>query len=261
MSGSRSIAAARNRRAGTSNTIMTQQSNPQIQQNRPNTRIAQTQQNQPYNIQQQQPLSQYQNQMNQKQNVVPNASSQQKMISVSDAIWLICARLNKLETASPIYQNNNSLENILQSNDSVKLVDESIILSMIERLDNLENKPSQPVDTSLPIEIKSLKDKNLALVSNLTSVKNELKQTKSELSELKQMFFELKANLESMQFELLNNDQYMIEDTENIINDTAENNDPIINNENNDDVTINTPNFTVEDVINESEESHEIINQ
>jgi hypothetical protein len=120
MSSSRSIAAARNRRANDAPPT------PQPQQTRPITSI-----NSATSLKQQQP-------MNSKPPHPPSQTNTPfNKISVSDAIGLITLRLGKIEQYIIDTQNENK-EYELPAN--AKLVDNSVLISLLSRIETLETK-------------------------------------------------------------------------------------------------------------------------
>ena len=121
MSSSRSIAAARNRRASDAPPT------PQPQQTRPNTSINSANSLKP----QQQP----QQQQKKPPTPPPQSNIQFNKISVSDAIGLITIRLGRVEQYL-IDNHNNTESNELPVN--TRLVDNSVLLSVVERLEKLE---------------------------------------------------------------------------------------------------------------------------
>ena len=131
MSSSRSIAAARNRRANDAPPT------PQPQQTRPITSI-----NSATSLKQQQPTN----------SKPPHPPSQQPFnkISVSDAIGLITLRLGKIEQYI-IDTQNESKEYDLPAN--AKLVDNSVLLSLLSRIETLETK-LKDMNTSSNANIK-----------------------------------------------------------------------------------------------------------
>ncbi len=113
MSSSRAIAAARNKRAG---------------ETRPNTSIGSS------NVFSQQPRGQPQQQV-QKQ-VQPQVPGQKQKISVGDAIGLTTIRLCKVENFIKELKETG----VVDMPPNTQLVDNSILTSMINRLDALEKK-------------------------------------------------------------------------------------------------------------------------
>lgn len=191
MSSSRSIAAARNRRA-----IEQQQPNL-IQRSRPNTSIASQpafsqsqpnqQQQQQYQYQQQQ---QKRNNVNQNQNVKSSRNFQSgsapgsipvavNKISVSDAIGLITIRLGRVEQFMQSLDEqgllNNSLTGSGDGDGNKSFQNREMIDNLIERIYSLENKPAPA-----PAPIQVTQDNTL--VNNL---KNTIVDLEREMVVLK----------------------------------------------------------------------------
>ena len=175
MSGSRSIAAARSRRAGEQANI--------VSGGRPVTSIAsqsafvqQPYQQQPYqqvnrggkgNIMQQQ-------QMQQQSSPIPSNGLPFAKLSVSDAIGLITLRLGRVEqfmidteSEGGISSNNSNIN--LPENS--KIIDNSVLISIVNRLDSLEKKEQQLVTL----------DKVAQLQNELTNTKEILFKLNSQL--------------------------------------------------------------------------------
>jgi hypothetical protein len=195
MSGSRSIAAARSRRAGEQANI--------VSGGRPVTSIASQSAfaNQPYAQQQQQQnrggrgngIQQQQQQHFQQQQQPP--SQQQKpsnnlpftKLSISDAIGLITLRLGRVEQfmidteGEPNAGNssNNSLS------DNSKIIDSSLLTSIINRLDSLEKKEQQISSLDkLVLHLQTELNTSKETVLNLTSqVDAFIKDTTDKLTD------------------------------------------------------------------------------
>ena len=144
MSSSRSITAARNRRAGEAPIKMQTA-------NRPMTSIASG----PAMTQQQ---SQYQSQT---QQTKPNGLPFQKL-TISDAVGLITLRLGKVEQFLIDNQSNLSSTDIPTN---TKLIDNSLLQNIISRLDALEKAKSNNVLEELNVIKEQLKDVNSILLS------------------------------------------------------------------------------------------------
>jgi hypothetical protein len=144
MSSSRSITAARNRRAGEAPIKMQTA-------NRPMTSIASG----PAMTQQQ---SQYQSQTQQtKSNGLPF-----QKLTISDAVGLITLRLGKVEQFLIDNQSNLSSTDIPTN---TKLIDNSLLQNIISRLDALEKAKSNNVLEELNVIKEQLKDVNSILLS------------------------------------------------------------------------------------------------
>jgi hypothetical protein len=189
MSSSRSIAAARNRRA-----IEQQQPNL-IQRSRPNTSIAsqpafsQSQPNQQYQ-------QQYQQQKRNNANLKPSRNFQSgsapgsipvavNKISVSDAIGLITIRLGRVEQFMQSVDEQGFINSTLSgSGDGNKsLHNNEIMDNLIERIYSLENKPV-PVPIPLPTDnilVDNLKNTIIVLEREILSLKEILKNQMNKL--------------------------------------------------------------------------------
>ena len=146
MSSSRSITAARNRRAGEAPIKMQTA-------NRPMTSIASGPA-----MTQQQSQSQYQSQTQQtKSNGLPF-----QKLTISDAVGLITLRLGKVEQFLIDNQSNLSSTDIPTN---TKLIDNSLLQNIISRLDALEKAKSNNVLEELNVIKEQLKDVNSILLS------------------------------------------------------------------------------------------------
>ena len=205
MSSSRSIAAARSRRAG--------ESQPPVSGGRPVTSIAShsafvPQQNMPpqppNNVRVAKASMQQQQQ--QKQQMSQGASPFTKL-SISDAIGLVTLRLGRVEQFIIDFENGeieghhpNSGGSSIPENS--KIVDNSVLTTIVNRLDALEKKEgSTNVIASLEKELKDTKD----LLSHLL-FKFELftKETGEKFSDFDGAISEIEKGLEAHQFVELN---------------------------------------------------------
>ena len=177
MSGSRSIAAARSRRAGEQANI--------VSGGRPVTSIASQSAfaNQPYAQQQQQQnrggrgaQQQYQQQQQQQPQKPSNGLPFTKL-TVSDAIGLITLRLGRVEQFM-IDSEGERVEREESGNISLpensKIIDNSLLTSIINRLDSLEKKEQQITTLDklvlhLQTELNTSKETVLNLTSQLDS--------------------------------------------------------------------------------------------
>ena len=145
MSSSRSIAAARNRRASDAPPT------PQPQQTRPNTSINSASSLKPQQQQQKKPPP------------PPPPTSQSNAsfskISVSDAIGLITLRLGRVEQYIIDTQHETN-SNELPAN--TRLVDNSVLLSVVERLEKLEQyMQSRTIDLeTIDLRLSDLESRN-----------------------------------------------------------------------------------------------------
>ena len=194
MSSSRSIAAARNRRAG---------GDPQpVQRSRPNTSIASqaafSQQPQPQNRRVGQP--QQQQQQSQKQLVPVNK------ISISDAIGLITIRLGRVEQYMQQMQEDDSVSLPNNLSENTQLVDKEVLTTLTDRVYTLENKPL-PIDTIihnkyifLEIEVKEIKN---MLSQYLSKWDQFMSETQEKFMDVDAAFVELEKKMETSTSQLV----------------------------------------------------------
>jgi len=200
MSSSRSIAAARNRRAGDG-------ASSQPPQVRPNTSIGssavfsqQQQLQSSKNVRQssQPPLQRSQTQsggigqrtQSQQQQQQPLLPARPK-ISVSDAIGLTTLRLGKVEQFILDFMENGGMEAIGAGvggiPDNTKLIDSSVLTSIINRLDALEKKELAANDTIVLLE---------KTVAELTSkLDGHISCTNDKISDIDAAFSYLEAKI------------------------------------------------------------------
>jgi hypothetical protein len=254
MSSSRSIAAARQKRAGeqSSNTNnntgrpVTSISSSSVfsqQPQQPQQSRAQTQQgNVKYN---QSNSSQARQMSGQNQAQPPGAAIQNKVakISISDAIGLITLRLGKLEQFiqnsledGGLSFNNNNNNNNGYDTDNMKLVSDEVFENITNRLDNLEKKVTTTNNnntneqiTKINKDVKDVKDSINTLNMKLSSF----------ISESQERFMDFETAIVDIEksFDVCNNgNEYEQEngnkqveqngnidiDTENIISETIE---------------------------------------
>ena len=219
MSSSRSIAAARSRRAG--------ESQPPVSGGRPVTSIAshsafvpqqQMPPQPPNNVRVAKAPMQQQQQMPQK-----NASPFTKL-TISDAIGLVTLRLGRVEQFIIDFENgelqshhpNSGGSNIPENS---KIVDNSVLTTIINRLDALEKREGSGPNgvagsvassiTSLEKDLKDTKD----LLSHLL-FKYELftKETGDKFSDFDVAITEIEKNMESHQFVDINETDVVVEE-------------------------------------------------
>jgi len=211
MSSSRSIAAARSRRAG--------ESQPPVSGGRPGTSIAShsafvPQQMQPppsNNVRvAKTPINQQSQQQPQQQpssNGLPFTK-----LSISDAIGLITLRLGRVEQFVIDYENGEiatgppSEANI--PNNS-KIIDNSVLASIINRLDALEKKEPSTTSSNLNNEQVSKIEKDLKETKDLLAhmlFKFELfsKETNDKFGDFEGAITEIEKNMEASQFTEIN---------------------------------------------------------
>jgi len=181
MSSSRSIAAARNRRAGE------QQPQPQI--NRPGTSIAA----QPAFSQQQPKRSVT------VQNSTPNVpvTNAPAKLTISDAIGLITLRLGRVEQIIQDAEHNGGFNTGTTSlPDNAHLVDKSVINSIVNRLDSLEKKEKETNNqqtSKLEIEIRDIKD---LLMSQIIKYERSTLETNKKIDEFKETIVDYQNTLD-----------------------------------------------------------------
>jgi hypothetical protein len=199
MSSSRSIAAARNRRAG--DTAPT---------SRPGTSIAA----QPAFSQQSQGKRSVTTQ-NSTPNVPVNTASAK--LSISDAIGLITLRLGRVEQFIMEAEHNGGLTGGGSSiPDNAHLVDKSVINSIVNRLDSLEKKEKESANNNkLEIELRNIKD---LLMSQMVKYEKFTLDTDRKFAEVNDAFIELEkeqeiANCCDTQTEDINNNDTINDST------------------------------------------------
>ena len=179
MSSSRSIAAARNRRAG-----------DPAPTSRPGTSIAA----QPAFSQQQSKRSVT------AQNSTPNVpvNTVSAKLSISDAIGLITLRLGRVEQFIIEAEHNGALTSSSSIPDNAHLVDKSVINSIVNRLDSLEKKEKESSNnqqtTKLENELRDIKD---LLMSQMVKYEKFTLETNKRFEEVDEAFVELEKEQES----------------------------------------------------------------
>jgi hypothetical protein len=171
MSSSRSIAAARSRRAG--------ESQPPVSGGRPVTSIA----SHSAFVQQQMPPPPANNvrvakaPMQQQQQQMPKGASPFTKLSISDAIGLVTLRLGRVEQFIIDFENGEIEGHHPNSGggtsipENSKIVDNSVLTTIVNRLDALEKKEGSSVIAS-------------SVASSVASLEKEMKETKDLLSHL-----------------------------------------------------------------------------
>ena len=201
MSSSRSIAAARSRRAG--------ESQPPVSGGRPVTSIA----SHSAFVQQQMPPPPANNvrvakaPMQQQQQQMPKGASPFTKLSISDAIGLVTLRLGRVEQFIIDFENGEIEGHHPNSGggtsipENSKIVDNSVLTTIVNRLDALEKKEGSSVIASsvasLEKEMKETKD----LLSHLL-FKFELftKETGEKFSDFDSAIYEIEKGLEAHKF-------------------------------------------------------------
>ena len=180
MSSSRSIAAARNRRAG-----------EQAPTSRPGTSIAA----QPAFSQQQGKRSVT------AQNSTPNVpvTNNNAKLTISDAIGLITLRLGRVEQIIMEAEHNGVFSICSSVPDGTNLVDKSVINSIVNRLDSLEKKEkessSNQQTNKLESEIRDIKD---LLMSQMVKYEKFTLETNKRFDDVDEAFVELEKQQETL---------------------------------------------------------------
>lgn len=202
-SSSRSIAAARSRRAG--------ESQPPVSGGRPGTSIA----SHSAFVQQQMPpppsnnvriaKAPMQQQQQQQQQQVQGGLPFSKL-SVSDAIGLITLRLGRIEQFV-MESENDVLHSQSKGNipENSKIVDNSVLTTIINRLDSLEKREgSNNVASSVASLEKELKETKDLLSHLLFKFELFSKETNEKFGDFEGAISEIEKNMESQQFVELN---------------------------------------------------------
>ena len=186
MSSSRSIAAARSRRSAetqpqnTGRPVTSIASHsafvPQPQINQPNMRggKAPIQQNQPSNS-----------------NGLPFSK-----LSISDAIGLITLRLGRVEQFVMESVHNPDVTNNMSIPENSKIIDNSVLTSMINRLDSLEKRESSSSNEQMIKMEKELKETKELLAHFLYKFELFYKETNDKFCDFEQAFTEIEKNME-----------------------------------------------------------------
>ena len=181
MSSSRSVAAARARRAGGDSGTLKQQQlrNPQYMQN--------SQQ------QQQQQRQQQQQSVGSSQSIGQPANSPDTRLSVSDAFALVTIRLGRVETILQKLDMNDVAKKMSGDDDeSVSTNISSVIIkSMVSRMDDLENKATNGISVEEHDEVVSI------LEEKVSTIEEEMRQLKDTLFKLQTMTLDINHRLVS----------------------------------------------------------------
>ena len=203
-SSSRSIAAARSRRAG--------ESQPPVSGGRPGTSIAShsafVQQQMPpppsNNVRIAKAPMQQQQQQQQQQQVQGGLPFSK--LSVSDAIGLITLRLGRIEQFV-MESENDDVHSQSKGNipENSKIVDNSVLTTIINRLDSLEKREgSNNVASSVASLEKELKETKDLLSHLLFKFELFSKETNEKFGDFEGAITEIEKNMESQQFVELN---------------------------------------------------------
>jgi hypothetical protein len=183
MSSSRSIAAARNRRAG-----------EQAPTCRPGTSIAA------------QPAFSQQTQGKRSttaSNSTPNVpvTTSNAKLSISDAIGLITLRLGRVEQFIIEAEHNGGFSNNSSSSipDNAHLVDKSVINSIVNRLDSLEKKEKDSSSNQQTIKLESeIRDIKDLLMSQILKYEKFTVETNKRFDDVDEAFVELEKQQEAL---------------------------------------------------------------
>jgi len=253
MSSSRSIAAARNRRSGETS-VKPMQPQQQRQQQRPVTSIpsqsAFSNQNMNPNMQQynNRNVNNTSNNMNNNRNIgIPNEVKPTNglpfsKLTVSDAIGLVTLRLGRVEQFMIDMQedgvsltNNNTNTNTSIPENS-KIIDNSVLTSIINRIDSLEKKELNTVSHSNKInnlekEVLNIKNILNNLTNNLNNLTNDMNGfisvTNEKFTDYENALIEIEK--ESAAFQGLENN--MLDEDSNIVNDNEIDSNEYVSNE------------------------------
>ena len=206
MSSSRSIAAARSRRAG--------ESQPPVSGGRPVTSIA----SHSAFVQQQMPPPPSNNvrvakapmQQQQQQQMPQQGASPFTKLSISDAIGLVTLRLGRVEQFIIDFENGEIEGHHPNSGggssipENSKIVDNSVLTTIVNRLDALEKREGSNNASSIASSIASL-EKEMKEAKDLLShllFKYELftKETNEKFGDFEGAISEIEKNMESQQF-------------------------------------------------------------
>ena len=181
MSSSRSIAAARNRRAG-----------EQAPTSRPGTSIAA------------QPAFSQQTQGKRSttaSNSTPNVpvTTSNAKLSISDAIGLITLRLGRVEQFIIEAEHNGGLNNSSSIPDNAHLVDKSVINSIVNRLDSLEKKEKDSSSNQQTIKLESeIRDIKDLLMSQILKYEKFTIETNKRFDDVDEAFVEIEKQQEAL---------------------------------------------------------------
>jgi hypothetical protein len=213
MSSSRSIAAARNRRAGGSE-------QPPAPRPRPNTSIASQaafSQQQPQ--QQQQIRRPGQNNFPTKQ---PQPVPHSNKISISDAIGLITIRLGRVEQYMQGLQEQDGTIPSFQGSENLQLIDKDVIRNLTDRIYTLENKPQQQQQNNalmnqisvLEKEIKEIKELKALLEIQTNKFDHFVTETEQKFTDVDIAFADLEQQIQPSSHVEIENIQLDVEEKE-----------------------------------------------
>jgi len=196
MSSLKSLAAAKNRRSGEQNMNSA---------TRPGTSIASHSAFAPQYQGRGGPQQQQQQQRFQEQQTIqPNGLPFSKL-TVSDAIGLITLRLGKVEQFLIDTQNDGGFSGSTESHipENTKLIDNSVLTSIINRLDSLEKKEGQS-GTNQNVEVvnrieKELKDTKEMLINLMFKFELFTKETNNKFSDYESALIEIEKNIQPVE--------------------------------------------------------------
>jgi hypothetical protein len=207
-SSSRSIAAARSRRAG--------ESQPPVSGGRPGTSIA----SHSAFVQQQMPPPPPNNvrvakapMQQQQQQMPPQGGSPFTKLSISDAIGLVTLRLGRLEQFMIDFENGEVEGHHPHPNSGLpensRVVDNSVLATIVNRLDALEKKEGTNANTNVSLEQVAKLEKDLKETKELLAhllFKFELfsKETTDKFGDFEGAISEIEKGMEAHQFVELN---------------------------------------------------------
>jgi vacuolar-type H+-ATPase subunit I/STV1 len=200
MSSSRSIAAARNRRAG-----------DPAPTSRPGTSIAA------------QPAFSQQTQSKRSvtaQNSTPNVpvNTGSSKLTVSDAIGLITLRLGRIEQILMEAEHNGGLNSGTGIPNNAHLIDKSVINSIVNRLDSLEKKEKESSGNQQTIKLENeLRDIKDLLMSQMVKYEKFTLETNKRFDDVDEAFVELEKQQETLSCDT----QTEIVTTIEVVNDTS----------------------------------------
>lgn len=204
MSSSRSVAAARARRAPdtASQSAFKPQNTQQMQQQQQQQMLQQKQQQMQQQKQQQMQQPQQSNMSSSKPTMTPyqpNQGSIENKLSVSDAFALVTIRLGRVELLLQKWQamgveseDGVHIPSSSSTSNAADVANTTIIKSLVSRIDDLERnlKASAPTK-DIEAKISMLAEKNLLL-------QNELRDAKDTIYKLQTMTLETSQNIMSM---------------------------------------------------------------
>jgi len=204
MSANRSVQAAQRRRTGPSEAVPTRGPQPSI--NSSQMFANQSRQGQRMSSGQQQQQQQQQ----------PNNSGSLGKLSIAQAITLITLRLGSLENKVSNFNDNQTLSSGLNVNEEgLAIIDQTVIESIISRLESLEKRSSQTTSTNpefnlLKQQFEPVKQAVIQTKNNVTNLLKENKNIKSEVENLRNDLTQTREFVESLHNVILENNQKLM---------------------------------------------------